>query len=120
MLWLGLMALGALLLLSCGARRAENLKREQAELKREQAAFLASRCDFRRASGRCDSSYKPKASEPARLPRLLHTWSPMRFSDKCPVLPAKSHYRQVRFSLDVNRARLALIPSTPSVFTNRQ
>jgi len=72
MLWLGLMALGALLLLSCGARRAENLKREQAELKREQAAFLASRCDFRRASGRCDSSYKPKASKPALAEIAAH------------------------------------------------
>jgi len=43
MLRLGLMALGAFLLLSCGERREEKSEtRAGAELKRKQAAFLAS------------------------------------------------------------------------------
>ena len=38
------------------------------------------------------------------------------YSGNYPDVPVKSGYRQVRFSLDVNRARLELIPSTLGVY----
>jgi hypothetical protein len=61
------MALGALLLLSCGERREKKFKREQAELKRKQAAFLASRCDVSKSFREMRiPAIKPKASKPAR------------------------------------------------------
>jgi hypothetical protein len=39
-----------------------------------------------------------------------------RQSRSNPEMPVKSAFRQVRFSLDVNRARLELIPSTLGVY----